>query len=77
MTVKNTHNELLRVAKIIKLPEWATHVAVSKVRENYAEPCAWVDECQDYIDENPAMFKLWAGSYKHVYWQFFTLEELL
>lgn len=69
-------NNLLCVAKAVKLPDWATHVAVSKVRENDAEPCAWLEEAKDYIDEDPANLEKWAGSYKHVYWKFFSREEL-
>ena len=71
-------NVLLCAAKAIKLPDWATHVAVSTVRDNDAEPCAWLEEAEDYIDEDPNNFEnpLWAASYKHAYWKFFSREEL-
>jgi hypothetical protein len=70
-------NDLLCVARAVKLPEWATHVAVSTVR-NEAEPCMWLKEADDYIDENPENLKnhKWTGSYKHAYWKFFSREEL-
>jgi len=72
-----TNEELLKIARTINLPEWATHVAVrddgSKV-----EPAAWVEAVGDYIDENPSTISRgdWAGGYKHCYWEFFSLDEL-
>lgn len=74
----NTDNDkLLAVAKNVTLPDWATHVAVSKVRGNEGEPCAWSKMYGDYFDENPEDVEKWASSYKHAYWAFFSREELL
>lgn len=71
-------NALLCAALRVELPEWATHVAVSKVRKDDAEPCAWVEKVNDYLDENPADIARdrWAGGYKHHYWHFFSRDEL-
>lgn len=69
---------LLCTAKKVDMPDWATHVAVSKVRKDDAEPCYWHEKANDYIDENPENLKdhVWTGSYKHRYWHFFTREEV-
>jgi len=69
--------ELLNIAKQIKLPDWATHVAVQKY-SNEAEPCMWFEEARDYIDEdiNNLSVDSWAGSYKHAYWEFFSKKEI-
>jgi hypothetical protein len=69
---------LLCTAKKVDMPDWATHVAVSRVRDNDAEPCAWLDAADDYIDEDPSTLKNgeWSGCYKKRYWHFFTREEV-
>jgi hypothetical protein len=69
---------LLCVAKSIELPDWATHVAVSTIREGDVEPCAWLHPANDYIDEDPNNLSKgdWSGCYKRKYWRFFSREEL-
>jgi hypothetical protein len=71
-------DDLLCTAKKVDMPEWATHVAVSKMRDNDAEPCAWLDAADDYIDEDPSTLKNgeWSGCYKKRYWHFFTREDV-
>jgi len=70
-------SELKDIAKKVKLPSWATHVAVSTVRKT-GEPCAWHEPANDYVDEDPATFidGHWTGGYKKIYWEFFSKEEL-
>ena len=69
-------DELLEIAKSITVPSWATHVAVSKVRKE-AEPCAWYEPANDFVDEDPSTFEDgdWRGGYKQVYWKFFKIGD--
>ena len=70
--------DLLRTARTVDLPDWATHVAVSKVHEGKAEPCAWVGEVNDFVDEDPTTLQggQWTSGYRRAYWHFFTVAEL-
>ena len=71
-------NEELKVAaRKIEIPEWATHVAVRNDGSK-AEPAAWVDECNDYVDEDPSDLPnmTWIGLYKSYYWTFIDRNEL-
>lgn len=79
MSVEKDIAKLLHTAKQVDIPDWATHVAVSRIRENDAEPCFWHEAANVYIDENPNKFArhMWATCYKTYYWHFFTLAELL
>lgn len=52
----------------------ATHVAVSRIRDR-VEPCYWFEPGQCYLDDKPAT-EGWGGSYKKVYWRFFTRAEV-
>jgi hypothetical protein len=74
-----SQNILLDAAKKINLPSWATHVAVRNTNPEKAEPCAYCEKAQDYLDEDPASLKdgEWSGCYKKVYWTFFSKEQLI
>ena len=75
--MKSELNDLLCVATEVELPVWATHVAVRN-NGSKAEPAAWLEEANDYIDEDPSQLEdgRWAGSYKHCYWTFISREQL-
>ncbi len=68
---------LLCVARTVDMPDWATHVAVRNDGSK-AEPAAWLERAQDYLDEDPAQLgeHCWAGSYKNCYWTFFERAQL-
>lgn len=70
--------KFLAAAKKVELPDWATHVAVSRHDLNKVEPCAWLDEVNDYVDEDPSGKGVhnWIGGYRKAYWYFFTREEV-
>lgn len=72
-------DNLEEVAKeqFLKMPFWATHIAVRNDGSK-SEPCAWLEDANDYVDEDPSTLSLgsWAGSYKNIYWSFFSREEL-
>lgn len=75
--MKKTQAEIFEIANSIQVPEWATHIAVSTTRESYAEPCAWVEEANDYIDEDPKSKTSgeWSGGYKKAYWEFIPIPD--
>lgn len=70
-------DELLKLARTVSLPSWATHVAV-RTNGSKAEPAAWLETSNDFVDEDPSERKdgEWIGSYKHYYWRFFSRERL-
>ena len=73
-----TDPKLLEIARNIEMPKWATHVAVRNDGSK-AEPAAWIDKANDYVDEDPSGLKSgsWSGSYKHCYWSFISNRDLL
>lgn len=75
--MKKTDNELVDIALTVSAPKWATHIAVRNDGSK-AEPAAWLESAEDYLDEDPAGVAkhCWAGSYKHCYWSFFSLSAL-
>jgi len=72
-----TIGELLELAASVELPIWATHVAVRKDGSK-AEPAAWSEIVNDYLDEDPANITphCWVGSYNRRYWYFFKKDSL-
>lgn len=70
-------SDLLCVAMEVELPEWATHVAVRR-NGSKAEPAAWIESANEYIDEDPAQLNphCWSGGYKQCYWVFFSRAKL-
>jgi hypothetical protein len=66
---------LLEIARTVVVPEWASHVAVRNDGSK-REPCLWMDNMQDYIDEPITEGEQWAAGYKTIYWTFFPLDEL-
>ena len=69
--------QLLKIAKSVELPSWATHAAV-RTDGSKSEPAAWVELLDDYLDEDPEELDVhcWAGSYKHHYWKFYSRADL-
>lgn len=69
--------ELAEKARQVSVPEWATHIAV-RTNSSKAEPCAWIEKINDYVDEDPSRMKdgEWIGGYKNHYWVFFSRTEL-
>lgn len=70
-------SDLLCVARTVDFPDWATHVAVRN-NGSKAEPAAWLESANDYIDEDPAQLgsQCWTGSYKNCYWTFISRAQL-
>ncbi|MGN6518683.1 MAG: hypothetical protein ACTHK2_04575 [Dokdonella sp.] len=73
-----TDRDLLEVAARVKVPSWATHVAVRR-DGSAAYPACWQEREGDYIDEDPAGLKEgdWAGGFKTMYYRFFKVEDVL
>ncbi|WVX87519.1 hypothetical protein EniLVp02_0180 [Vibrio phage EniLVp02] len=77
LNMKDPVNQLA-VAKTIHIAPWATHVAVSTTRDQYAENAYWQESIRDYIDEDPAGVcgNRWIGGYKRNYWVFIPREVI-
>lgn len=73
-----TDRDLLEKAAKVKVPSWATHVAVRR-DGSAAYPACWQEREQAYLDEDPSKLKIgdWTGAFKNVYYRFFTIEEVL
>ena len=68
---------LLKELDFGPIPSWATHIAVSHVRD-CVEPCAYIDEAGEYIDEDPKECQgEWSSCYKKSYWDFFSVDLLM
>jgi hypothetical protein len=73
-----TDRELLEMAAKVKVPSWATHVAVRR-DGSAAYPACWQEREQAYLDEDPSTLKIgdWTGAFKKAYYRFFTIEDVL
>jgi len=72
-----TNEELLKTARAITLPKWATHVAIRNDGSEF-EPAAWIEGLKEYISEDPSSISNedYAFGYHNDYWKFFSLEDL-